>query len=249
MERPAHRHHAEDDDQLATRIGRRRLLKACGIGIGCLATSGVLSAPVRSAFAAAISGPQAVPPNVDVQIFQTAASLENVAVAMYTGALDLAFVRENAAMTQFVETTIQQHAEHGAAFNAHVESLGGTRQDAPNPAYAHLVDQVASASTDIGAVLQQAAMLEEVATDTYLANLTLLADPTMRALMASVMGVEAQHLATIRAVGTLFGTALPDLVAIPTDVQRLPPTIGIVAVPGAFESPNLASPPAEGAVP
>ena len=250
VERPAHRHHADDDDRLASRIDRRRLLKTCGIGLGCLATSGVLSAPVRSAFAAAISRPQAVPPSVDVQIFQTAASLRERGsgdVHRCTRAgLSSGRTRRSPSSSRRPSNSTLNTGQHSTPKS---RALGGTRQDAPNPAYAHLVEPVASASTDIGAVVwQQAATLEEVATDTYLANLTLLADPTMRALMASVMGVEAQHLAMLRAVGTLFGTALPDLVAIPTDVHRLPPTIGTVAVPGAFESPNLASPPAEGAV-
>ena len=192
--------------------------------------------------------PVAPPSGPDVQIFQTAASFENVAVAIYARALDVPGVRQHALLAQFVETTMQQHAEHGAAFNAQVEALGGTRQDAPNPRHAQLVEQLEPASADVGSFLGVAATLEEAASDTYLTNLTLLADPTRRTLMASVMGVEVQHLAMLRAAGTLFEAALPDLVAIPTDVRRLPATIGSIPVPDPFASPDLASPPTEGAV-
>ena len=42
-----------------------------------------------------------------------------------------------------------------------------------------------------------AATLEQVATETYLATSTMFTDKTSKALMASVMGVECQHLATL----------------------------------------------------
>ena len=99
------------------------------------------------------------------------------------------------------------------------------------------------------AVVRLAAMLEEVATDTYLADLGQLHDLDSRSLTASVMGVEAQHLAVLRAFDSLFSAALPHLVATPTDVPRLPRAIGSVACPRAFELPDRASPPTEGAVP
>ncbi len=70
----------------------------------------------------------------------------------------------------------------------------------------------------------------------------------MRILMASVMGVESQHLATLRAVGALLEGGAPQLIAIPTDVAALPAAAGSVAFPKAFEEPNMASPPEEGPV-
>ena len=100
----------------------------------------------------------------------------------------------------------------------------------------------------MGAVVQLSALLEEVATDTYLNNLTMLDDPESRLLMASVMGVEAQHLAVLRTIATLLVAGRSDLVTNPTAVDQLPATIGSVAFPQPFESPNLASPASEGAV-
>ena len=66
--------------------------------------------------------------------------------------------------------------------------------------------------------------------------------------MASVMGVESQHLATLRAVGALLAGGAPELIAIPTDVAALPAAAGSVAFPQPFEEPDMASPPAEGAL-
>jgi hypothetical protein len=66
-------------------------------------------------------------------------------------------------------------------------------------------------------------------------------------LVGSVMGVESQHLATLRAVGALLAGA-PDLIKIPTDLAKLPAAAGSVAFPDAFQGVSMASPPEEGAV-
>ena len=78
----------------------------------------------------------------------------------------------------------------------------------------------------------------------------LLDDTDVTALFASVMGVECQHLAVLRAVGALLagGDAGSALIAIPTDVASLPAAAGSVAFPDAIPPVDMASPPAEGAV-
>lgn len=229
-------------------VGRRQLLKTGGFGLGILASGGLLSSAFGQRAAAIVNRPLQADVDVDIQIFQTASSLENLAVATYGAALTLPFIAENAVVATFAETTMMQHAEHGAAFNAQSADLGGARQDNPNPKYTPIVEDAKAGLTDALAVVQLAATLEEVATDTYLANLTLLSDGNMRTLMASVMGVESQHLAVLRAVGALLEGGAPELIAIPTDVAALPAAAGSVAFPAAFEEPNLASPPEEGAV-
>ena len=65
-------------------------------------------------------------------------------------------------------------------------------------------------------VVKLAATLEQVATDTYLSDLAMFTDVKSRMLMASVMGVECQHLATLRAVGALLQGGAPELIAIPS---------------------------------
>ena len=61
------------------------------------------------------------------------------------------------------------------------------------------------------------------------------------------MGVEAQHLAVLRAVGALLGGA-PELIKIPTEPAKLPAAAGSVSFPEPFQGTDLASPPEEGAV-
>ena len=229
-------------------ISRRRLLTAGGVSLGLLATGGLFNHRYRAGAAPIVRQTGTAAASVEVQILQTAASLENVVVATYAGALELPFVRNHAPLRQFVETTMRHHVEHGEAFNAHAEARGGERQAEPNTTYASVVEQ-ASPLRDVTAVVRLAAMLEEVATDTYLADLAQLHALDSRSLTASVMGVEAQHLAALRAFDNLFSASLPDLVATPTDLSRLPRAIGSVACPRAFELPDRASPPTEGAVP
>jgi hypothetical protein len=89
--------------------------------------------------------------------------------------------------------------------------------------------------------------LEQVARDTYLADLALLSDQKSKEVMASVMGVETQHLATLRAVGALLGAA-PEAIAIPVDPNKLPKAAGSVAFPDDIPTPTMPSPPEEGAV-
>ena len=227
-------------------IDRRRLFRAGALGLATFVTGSVLRQPFGRAAAQMVAVP--APPDVTVQMLQTAASLENLAVATYAAALELPFVQEIPLLRQFTETTLAQHSEHGASFNAQAERLGGARQDAPNPKYAPFVQATTPTLSDATGVIGLAATLEEVAMDTYLANLTRLPDAEMRTLMASVMCVEAQHLATLQTFGALIAAGTPQLVAIPTDLSALPAAAGHAAFPLALELANFASPPAEGAV-
>ncbi len=228
---------------------RRRLLRNGGFGVGVLASKGLIGTAFGAAVLGIVARPVSAQEDVDVQILNTASSLENLAVATYGAALGLDFIADgNPIVKAFAETTMSQHAEHGAAFNAQAEALGGTRQDGTNPVYTPIVEEATPGLTDPSAVVSLAATIEEVAGDTYLANLALLQDPTTRSLMGSVLGVEVQHLAVLRAVGALLDGGAPDLIAIPTDVAALPAAAGSVAFPEAMYTADKASPPEEGAV-
>lgn len=228
---------------------RRRLLRSGGLGMGALAARGLVGTAFGSAVMGIVARPVAAQgEDVSIQIFQTAASLENLAVQTYEAALGLPFFGDNAVVQTFAEMTMQQHDEHGQAFNAQATSLGGEAQEGTNPKYTPIVEDEASSLDDYAAVVELAKTLEEVAQDTYLANLSMLPMGEERQLMANVMAVETQHLAVLRAVGALLEGGAPELIAIPTDVAALPAAAGSVAFPEPFEEPNLASPPEEGAL-
>lgn len=228
---------------------RRRVLRNGGMGMGALAARGLLGTAFGSAIMGIVARPAAAQDgDVAIQIFQTASSLENLAVATYGAALKLPFFGDNATVKAFAETTMQQHKEHGDAFKAQTTDLGGEAQEGTNPKYTPVVEEMSPGLTDYSKVVALAATLEEVAQDTYLANLSLLTDGDQRQLMASVMAVETQHLATLRAVGALLDGGAPELIAIPTDLAALPAAAGSVATPKPFEEPDMASPPEEGAL-
>jgi rubrerythrin len=215
---------------------RRRLGLVAGGVVGLGAVSALLSQPVAADEA------------LDIQMLQTNSSLEILAVATYEAALTLPFIKDgNATVKAFAETTMKQHDEHRQAFQAQTEALGGKKQDKPNPKYAPVVEEAKPTLKTPADVVTLAATLEQVATETYLNELNMLEDKTAVTLVGSVMGVESQHLATLRAVGALLAGA-PDLIKIPTDLAKLPAAAGSVAFPDAFQGVSMASPPEEGAV-
>ena len=227
---------------------RRRILRNGGLGAGALAARGLLGTAFGSAVMGIVARPAAAQEDVSISVFQTASSLEILAVATYGAALTLPFIGDNAVVKAFAETTMMQHDEHNQAFQAQTKSLGGEPQTNPNPKYAPVVEEMKPGLTDYAAVVALASTLEEVAQDTYIANLSLLPADETRQLMASVLAVETQHLATLRAVGALLEGGAAELIAIPTDLAALPAAAGSVAFPEPFEEAQLASPPEEGAL-
>lgn len=225
---------------------RRGLLARLGLAGGGVALFG---GGIGAAVATLLARPAAADTALDVQILQTASSLERLAVATYAAALTLPFIKTgNQVVVKFAETTMKQHDEHKMAFQAQTTKLGGKPQDQPNPKYAPVVEAAKPNLKSPLDVVDLAATLENVARDTYLADLAMYTDVESRFLMATVMGVETQHLATLRAVQALLKGGGAALVAIPTDVAKLPPAAGSVGFPEAIPAASKASPPSEGAV-
>lgn len=231
-------------------FNRRRAAAADRLRTG---SSGKLigGAVIVGALATIIGKPAAADQALDIQILQTASSLERLAINTYAAALGLPFIADgNATVVAFAETTMQQHDEHRLAFIALTESMGGTAQDEPNPMFQTVVDDALPTLLAPIDVVNLAAALETVATDTYLFGLTMFDDAAAKALMGSVMGVECQHLAVLLAVAALLEGGAPDLIAIPTDVAALPAAAGSVAFPDPFKSfsDETVAPPESGAV-
>lgn len=231
---------------------RRKLLAEDGFGLSTLAAVGGLGAAFATAMSTMFGSPAGAQDDgtdVDVMVLQTASSLENLAVATYDAALGLDFIKNgNPVVKTFAETTMKQHKEHGDAFKSATKTLGGEEQTEPNSKYLKVVEDATPGLTDPAKVVDLAMALEQVATQTYVANLSLMSDTTSKELMASVMGVESQHLATLRAVSALLAGGGADLIAIPTNLAKLPAAAGSVAYPEPFEGTEKASPPEEGAV-
>jgi hypothetical protein len=238
------RHHAQQYNEHREQVLRE------GPGVGVLAAAGGMAAIFGAALTQLMAGPAAADDSdVDVMVLQTAASLENLAVATYGAALTLPFIKDgNATVVAFAKKTMGQHKDHGSAFNDNAKSLGGKQQTKTNSKYQKVVNDALPTLKAPGDVVKLAMALEQVATQTYNNNISLMRDETAKSLMASVMGVESQHLATLRAVDALLAGGAADLIKIPTDLAKLPAAAGSVGFSGNFEGTEKASPPEEGAV-
>ncbi len=232
------------------RFNRRRAQAAAHIrdSTGAKLAGG---AALVGVLATLVGRPASADQALDIQILQTASSLERLAVNTYEAALGLPFIASgNATVKAFAETTMSQHDEHRLAFQALTESMGAPAQDEPNPMFQTVVDDALPTLVAPIDVVNLAAALETVATDTYLFGLTMFEDTAAKELMGSVMGVECQHLAVLLAVAALLDGGGEALIAIPTDVAALPAAAGSIAFPDPFKSFSDATvaPPESGAV-
>lgn len=185
----------------------------------------------------------------DVPALQTAASLENLAVSVYTTASGLAFIKSgNPVIKTFITKTTEQHKEHAKAFNAAAVKAGGKAQNAPDPKYQAVVEKTLPTIKTPADVVKLAISLEDVAAQTYTKNVSQVSDPKLRQLFGSVAPVEAQHRAVLLAVQALLAANQPDLIALPPDAAKLPAAAGSVGFPDAFYPTKDASPTSEGAV-
>ena len=194
----------------------------------------------------------------DVQILQTAASIENLAVSTYKTALTLPYIggsSANPVVTKFAQVTMGQHLQHADAFNAAVRSLGGKAQSNPDPAFVPVVKKavasLGAATPAQGAlgVVALALELENIAAETYVKDTALATKESNKALLASIMGIEAQHVATLLAVQALLMAGAPQLISLSSGTAAmLPAAAGSVGFPNVFYKTNSAAPAGQGAV-
>jgi rubrerythrin len=185
----------------------------------------------------------------DVMALQTAASIENLAVAVYTTAAGLPFIKNgNTTVAAFIAKTTMQHKAHAEAFNAASTQAGGKAQTAADPKYAAVVKSALPTIKGPADVVKLAITLEDVAAQTYTKNVSDVTDPALRKLFGSVAPVEAQHRAVLLAVQALLAGGGASLIAIPTQPAKLPAAAGSVGFPASFYPTTSASPVSEGAV-
>jgi rubrerythrin len=234
--------HVEHQDRLRASLGATTLLGAAGGA----ALVGLLASP---AFASSSS---------DVQILQTANSIENLAISTYKTALTLPYIGGSAAnpvVTKFCQVTMGQHMQHDDAFSAAVKQLGGKAQNASDPAFVPVVNKAVksiTAATPSAGALQVVALaleLENIAAETYVKDTVLAKSTTNKALFASIMGIEAQHASVLLAVQALLQAGAPQLISLaPGTAAMLPAAAGSVGFPNAFYKTNQAAPASQGAV-
>jgi hypothetical protein len=187
----------------------------------------------------------------DAAILQTAASIENLAVATYGVALTLPFIggsSANGVVKAFATKTMAQHKDHAKGFNAALTNMGAKTQNNPDPKYLAYVNSQKPKLTNAAAVVGLAIALEDVAAQTYVANVSQVSTSDLRGMFSGVSGVEAQHKAILLAVQALLKGGAADLIALPPNAAKLPKAAGSIGFPNAFYPTKSASPASEGAV-
>jgi rubrerythrin len=231
------------EEEAQARVARRRLL----LGGVTLVTGGASARELHL-----LGTPAVADRALDVQMLQTSAAVENLAVEVYDAALELAVVggdRAEPLVRDLFTRTRDQHAEHAKAFNDAVTKLGGRTQSNPDPVLAETVSRARSRLSDAAKVVELGIVLEEAAAQTYQSYAAALSDPSAKVVTAAIMGVEAQHLAVLRAVQALLAGGETDLVSLaPDNAERLPEGAGSAGFPDAFGRLDRSRPAAEGAV-
>jgi Ferritin-like domain len=221
---------------------RRSLLAAGVVGGGALGTSMFSRITVAAAASA------------DVSMLQTAAAIENLAVAVYTTATTLPPTVSGAAIPTvkaFVTMTIKQHTDHAGAFNAAAMQLGGKAQtNKDQTVYDAVVTPALAKVKGPADVVALAQSLEDAAAQTYVKFGGDVDDKGALNAFATIAPVEAQHSAVLLAVAALIAGGAPQLITIspPVDATKLPSAAGSVGFPKSFYPTAAARPAAEGAV-
>jgi len=253
-----HQADAEEADEVVAAENRRFAAEHRRSIERSLAAASILGVAGGGALIALLASPAYASSSADVQMLQTAASIETLAVSTYGTALTLPYIggsSANAVVKKFCQVTRSQHAQHLAAFNAAVRKLGGKAQTKPDPAFVPVVSKAvaglsgASASAGMLGVVALALELENIAAETYVNDMSNLNNANAKRLTASIMGIEAQHAAVLRAVQALLQASAPQLVTLSaTNVASLPSAAGSVGFPDAFYPTSAAAPKAQGAV-
>jgi rubrerythrin len=242
----------EDENRAFARENRSRLARTARRAGGLLAATGVIAA-----FADFIGSPAFAASGTDVQVLQTASSIEVLAVSTYKTALGLPYIggsTANPVVKAFATTTMSQHEQHLAAFQAATTALGGTKQTKPDPAFVPVVKaavaSITKASASQGALLVVglAQERENIAAETYVNNMSLLSNANAKKVTASIMGVEAQHVAILNAVQALLKAGDAADITLPPPAAKLPAAAGSVGFPNAFYPTSKAAPATQGAL-
>ncbi len=200
------------------------------------------------AVAAATAADQAL----DVQVLQTAASVEYAMIGAYETMLGLALFTSNSAnpvLKNLLTTARAQHTEHAGAYNAIATALGGKAQTGANSNLAQAVTRAKAGLTDIGPAVELALLLESTAAQTFQNDLGLLTDVNARRLTGSVLAVESQHVGLLLIAKALLGARALELVSLEAGTRdKLPADAAKAGFPVSIAKTDQARPSSEGAV-
>lgn len=230
---------------------RRSFLAHLAGGALAFGPKGIAVVGLFTATNAAIALPAMADQKLDIEMLQTASSLELLIARAYRVILDLPFVsNDNPFFASVARTTAEHHDQHRRALQDRTNALGAAIQTAPNERYSRVLEDARPGLNRPQDVVRLVTRLEQVLTETYLSFVTLLVDSEARSTLSKIMGAEAEHLAILRIVATLLDVGQAPLAKTPLgpDVFKLPAAVGDAAIPLAFQGTEMASSPDEGAI-
>ncbi|MGH9123077.1 MAG: ferritin-like domain-containing protein [Acidimicrobiales bacterium] len=194
----------------------------------------------------------------EVDLLQTAASVENLLVASYQQASELAILGgapANPLVHLLLETYVSQHQAHATACNARLDGLKASRQTGVDSTIAasingqinqlHTLSPTQATTSWVGIGL----VLENLAAETYVSFAALLPPGATRKLFASVMGVEAQHFCAYLILQSLLTGPSPSLAALNTQGATLfPAGVATIGFPNSLYPAKNGAAPTQGVV-
>jgi len=216
------------------RLSRRRLLAGGAAGLTVVAAQSAhpaLAAPPASA---------------DVAILRVAAGLEMVLVSVYERVISIPQVGGPGAiglLSSLASNALAHHREHLAALQSALAGAGGSPQRRADAHYQPVADSLIAALRKAPAAdvplkaAQLCATFEDIAAQSYTLAAAGLDGAATRALVASICGVEAQHLAAATAIGTVLADHNERLLTPAVDTAALPPA----AVTASLSSSMIAT--------
>ena len=126
----------------------------------------------------------------DIELMNQAIELENAGIKAYSDAFSLNLL--SAAVVEVAKGFQSDHRAHAAALSAAVTAAGGT----PSTKTLELTYPPLNSEADILAFAEH---VERAAATEYLTDVGLLSTPAIARLMASILGVETTHVATLAA--------------------------------------------------
>jgi Ferritin-like domain len=132
---------------------------------------------------------QAATPS-DIQLLNGAIELENAGIKAYTDAFSLNLL--SPPVLAIAKGFRSDHQAHAAALTAAVKAAGGT----PTTATAKLEYPSLKSEAEILAFAEK---VERLAATSYLTDIGKLSNPALAKTMASILGVETTHVATLAA--------------------------------------------------
>jgi Ferritin-like domain len=176
------------------RVSRRQLLRIGGTTIA----AAVLVAACRESGDddSSAMDERARPSRADREMLRTASSLDELAVVVYSSAIDSGLVTTPEATTT-LELCRRHHREHADLFASATADVGGEPFRRPNPVVMQALRPALDAADDQRAVLAVALDVERLLAETYQSFVGAFTDRGFDVAVMSVGGTEASHAALI----------------------------------------------------